>query len=97
MQHSTIAVGQDICMALLIYRATPISNTIPSPAELLIGRSYLEFIPRHNQEMRAQGQLTQSGVKSEPTVSSITTRMQEIYTDSRITGGNVQAERQQPR
>ena len=34
------AVGQDPYLAVLIYRATPLTSKIPSPAELLNGRRY---------------------------------------------------------
>lgn len=35
----------DPYLAMLIYRATPLSNSIPSPAELLNGRKYRALLP----------------------------------------------------
>ena len=35
----------DPYLAVLIYRATPLSNSIPSPAELLNGRKYRALLP----------------------------------------------------
>ena len=39
------ASGQDIQMALLCLRSTPIDNVLPSPAELLTRRKYLNNLP----------------------------------------------------
>ena len=39
------AAGHDPNLAMLIYRATPLTNRIPSPAELLDGRKYIALLP----------------------------------------------------
>lgn len=41
----TTAVGEDFELAMLAYRATPLSAKIPSPAELLTGRKYRVLLP----------------------------------------------------
>ena len=40
--------GQDIDVALLHLRATPLGGKLPSPAELLLGRSLRTTLPSHN-------------------------------------------------
>ena len=37
--------GQDLDMALLCYRSTPINSKLPSPAELMNSRRYKTFLP----------------------------------------------------
>ena len=39
------AIGRDPNLAMLIYRATPLTTSIPSPAELLNGRKYRALPP----------------------------------------------------
>ena len=39
------AVGHDTNLAMLIYRATPLTTSIPSPAELLNGRKFRALLP----------------------------------------------------
>ena len=39
------AVGHDPNLAMLVYRATPLTTSIPSPAELLNGRKYRALLP----------------------------------------------------
>ena len=39
------AAGHDPNLAMLIYRATPLTTSIPSPAELLNGRRYRALLP----------------------------------------------------
>ncbi|PFX19142.1 Retrovirus-related Pol polyprotein from transposon 17.6 [Stylophora pistillata] len=39
------AAGHDPNLAMLIYRATPLTTSIPSPAELLNGRKYRALLP----------------------------------------------------
>ena len=37
--------GEDIDLALLTYKATPLSHNLPSPAELLNSRKYRTLLP----------------------------------------------------
>lgn len=39
------AAGHDPNLAMLVYRATPLTTSIPSPAELLNGRKYRALLP----------------------------------------------------
>ena len=39
------AAGHDPTFAMLVYRATPLTTSIPSPAELLNGRKYRALLP----------------------------------------------------
>ena len=39
--------GEDIDLALLTYKATPLSHNLPSPAELLNFRKYRTLLPTH--------------------------------------------------
>ena len=55
------AAGHDPNLAMLIYRATPLTTSIPSPAELLKGQKYRALLPRrcpilnpHSQVVREQ-------------------------------------------
>ena len=55
------AAGHDPNLAMLIYRATLLTTSIPSPAELLSGRKYRALLPRrcpilnpHSQVVREQ-------------------------------------------
>ena len=41
----TKKVGQDVNLALLTYKTTPLSHSIPSPAELLSSRKYKILLP----------------------------------------------------
>ena len=41
----TMEEGEDIGLALLIYKATPLSHNLPSPAELLNSRKYRTLLP----------------------------------------------------
>ena len=51
------AVGQDPYLAMLIYRATPLTSKIPSPAELLNGRRYRALLPERSLRQNAHDQL----------------------------------------
>ena len=55
------AAGHDPHLAMLVYRATPLTTSIPSPAELLNGRKYRALLPTrtpirspHSQVVREQ-------------------------------------------
>ena len=39
------AAGHDPNLAMLVYRATPLTNSLPSPAKLLNGRKYRALLP----------------------------------------------------
>ena len=41
----TMEEGEDIDLALLTYKATPLSHNLPSPAELLNSRKYRTLLP----------------------------------------------------
>ena len=43
----TMEEGEDIDLALLTYKATPLSHNLPSPAELLNSRKYRTLLPTH--------------------------------------------------
>ena len=56
-----MAAGNDPHLAMLVYRATPLTNNIPSPAELLNKRKYRALLPirtihqdAHHQVVREQ-------------------------------------------
>ena len=46
--------GEDIDLALLTYKATPLSHNLPSPAELLNSRKYRTLLPTHVVPTRLQ-------------------------------------------
>ena len=55
------AAGHDPNLAMLVYRATPLTTSLPSPAELLNGRKYRALLPTrspfqspHSQVVREQ-------------------------------------------
>ena len=50
------AAGEDPHIAMLVYRATPLTNSIPSPAELLNGRPYRALLPRKTEALRSDHQ-----------------------------------------
>ena len=41
----TIEEGEDVNLALLMYKTTPLSHSLPSPAELLNSRKYKTLLP----------------------------------------------------
>ena len=43
----TMEEGEDVNLALLTYKATPLSHNLPSPAELLNSRKYRTLLPTH--------------------------------------------------
>ena len=51
------AVEQDPDLAMLVYRATPLTSSIPSPAELLNGRKYRALLPARSLIQSAHGQI----------------------------------------
>ena len=51
------AAGQDPYLAMLIYRATPLTSSIPSPAELLNGRKYRALLPVRSLMQNAHDQI----------------------------------------
>ena len=51
------AAGHDPYLAMLIYRATPLNNSIPAPAELLNGRKYRALLPTRSLQQNAHSQL----------------------------------------
>ena len=58
------AVGQDPYLAMLIYRATPLTSKIPSPAELLNGRRYRALLPERSLRQNAHDQLVEDKNKA---------------------------------
>ena len=52
-----LAAGHDPYTAMLVYRATPISASIPAPAELLSGRKFRALLPTRSIAHNVQGQL----------------------------------------
>ena len=50
------AVKEDPYMAMLIYRTTPLTNSIPAPAELLNGRKYRALLPSKHAMQSVRGQ-----------------------------------------
>ena len=46
--------GEDIDLALLTYKATPLSHNLPSPAELLNSRKHRTLLPTHMVSTRLQ-------------------------------------------
>ena len=46
--------GEDIDLALLTYKATPLSHNLPSPAELLYSRKYRTLLPNRIVPTRLQ-------------------------------------------
>ena len=51
------AASQDPYLAMLIYRATPLTNSIPAPAELLNGRKFRALLPTRSIEQTAHSQM----------------------------------------
>ena len=51
------AAGHDLYLAMLIYRSTPLSSTIPAPAELLNGRKYRALLPTRSILQNARDQI----------------------------------------
>ena len=43
----TIEEGEDVDLALLTYKTTPLNHELPSPAELLNSRKYKTLLPTH--------------------------------------------------
>ena len=43
----TIEEGEDVDLALLTYKTTPLNHRLPSPAELLNSRKYKTLLPTH--------------------------------------------------
>ena len=50
----TIEVGEDVDLALLTYKTTPLNHRLPSPAELLNSRKYKMLLPTHIVPTRLQ-------------------------------------------
>ena len=50
----TMEEGEDMDLALLTYKATPLSHRLPSPAELLNSRKYRTLLPTHVVPTRLQ-------------------------------------------
>ena len=50
----TIEEGEDIDLALLTYKTTPLNHRLPSPAELLNSRKYKTLLPTHMVPTRLQ-------------------------------------------
>ena len=46
----SMEAGDDPYLAMLVYRSTPLTNKIPSPAELLNGRKYRALLPTRPQK-----------------------------------------------
>ena len=51
--------GEDIDLALLTYKATPLSHNLPSPAELLNSRKYRTLLPTRIVPIRLQTEYRQ--------------------------------------
>ena len=51
--------GEDIDLALLTYKATPLSHNLPSPAELLNSRKYRTLLPARIVPTRLQTEYRQ--------------------------------------
>ena len=50
----TMEEGEDVDLALLTYKTTPLSHRLPSPAELLNSRKYKTLLPTHIVPTRLQ-------------------------------------------
>ena len=50
----TLAAGEDVEMALLMYRTMPLNHNLPSPAELLNSRKYRAVLPTRLTQSTAQ-------------------------------------------
>ena len=50
----TIEEGEDVNLALLTYKTTPLNHRLPSPAELLNSRKYKTLLPTHIVPTRLQ-------------------------------------------
>ena len=55
--NTCLAAGQDPDLAMLVYRATPLTSSIPSPAKLLNGRKYRALLPARSLVQSAHGQI----------------------------------------
>ena len=55
----TMEGGEDIDLALLTYKTTPLSHNLPSPAELLNSRKYKTLLPTHIVPTRLQAEYKQ--------------------------------------
>ena len=55
----TIEEGEDVNLALLTYKTTPLNHSLPSPAELLNSRKYKALLPTHIVPTRLQAEYKQ--------------------------------------
>ena len=72
------AAAHDPNLAMLIYRATPLTASIPSPAELLNGRKYRALLPIRSSIQSPHCQIIREQMVDAREVSTII-RLPEIY------------------
>ena len=74
----TIEEGEDVDLALLTYKTTPLNHRLPSPAELLNSRQYKTLLPTHLVPTRLQV-TDRSWTKESKYKHNCTTRTLECY------------------
>ena len=73
--------GEDVDLALLTYKTTPLSHRLPSPAELLNSRKYKTLLPTWIVPIRLKKLTDRSWTKENRYRHSCTTRTPECYQD----------------
>ena len=68
------AAGQDPDLAMLVYRTTPLTSSIPSPAELLNGRKYRALLPARSLMQNAYGQIVREQMVEDKNKASVQSR-----------------------
>ena len=79
----TMEEGEDVDLALLTYKTTPLSHRPQSPAELLNSRKYKTLLPTWKVPTRLQESYRQIMDQGNRYMHSCTTRTPECYQDLR--------------
>ena len=77
----TLEEGEDVNLALLTYKTTPLNHSLPLPAELLNSRKYKTLLPTKIVPTRLQGSWTDHG-QGQTGKHSCTTRTPGCFQDS---------------
>ena len=77
----TMEEGEDMDLALLTYKTTPLSHRLPLPAELLISRKYKTLLPTRIVPTNSKKVTDRSWTKENRYRHNCTTRTPEYYQD----------------